>query len=390
MGVINHRKLLSIALIASLACAGLASCGGGGSGSPSQSASVPVSQDNPPPIRHVFTIVLENKGFQQTFGPNSKAPFLAQELTQRGQLLRRYYGIGHLSLDNYIAMVSGQAPNLQTQADCKIYSDFLTLPGLVLNGQVIGTGCVYPASVKTVVDQLEDAGFTWKGYMEDMGNVAPSNSTCRHPALNQLDRTQSARPDDQYTARHNPFVYFHSIIDDRPRCDAHDVPLSELPDDLLNTATTPNYVFITPNLCNDAHDAPCANGDPGGLVSADLFLREWVPRIMASPAYQQDGMIVITFDEAEAEGGSADASACCNEQAGPNSPLPGILGAGGGRTGTLLISPFIEPGSVNDTGYNHYSFLRSVENLFGLDYLGYAGQPGLRAFGADVYNHPQP
>jgi hypothetical protein len=64
----------------------------------------------------------------------------------------------------------------------------------------------------------------------------------------------------------------------------------------------------------------------------------------------------------------------------------GIQGPGGGRTGTVAISPWVEPGSTNDSPYNHYSLLRSLEDLFGLAHLGYAGQGGLRPFGSDVYN----
>src|SRR3954452_25207641 len=81
----------------------------------------------PPPIRHVFIIVLENKGFDTTFGPLSPATYLSQTLTAQGQLLRQYYGIGHASLPNYIAMVSGQGPNLETQADCRVYTN--VVPG---------------------------------------------------------------------------------------------------------------------------------------------------------------------------------------------------------------------------------------------------------------------
>ena len=93
-------------------------------------------------------------------------------------------------------------------------------------------------------------------------------------------------------------------------------------------------------------------------------------------------LLVITFDEAR----SSDATACCSEMPGLNTATPGISGPGGGRTGTLLISQFIQPGSSNDTPYNHYSLLRSIEDLFALPYLGFAAQPGLQAFGADVYN----
>src|SRR5207244_3571542 len=116
----------------------------------------------------------------------------------------------------------------------------------------------------------------------------------------------------------------------------------------------------------DGHDAPCKNGEPGGLVSANNFLKTWVPIIRSSPAYKQDGMLIITFDEAEVSGNDADAEACCNEPTGPNTAMPGISGPGGGRTGAVILSQFVEPGSVNDTPYNHYSLLRSIENLFHL------------------------
>src|SRR5260370_30400018 len=78
-----------------------------------------------PPIRHVFTIVLENKSYAETFGPNSAAPYLSQQLTAQGELLTNYYGIGHNSLPNYIALVSGQAPNVITQIDHQIYHEFI-------------------------------------------------------------------------------------------------------------------------------------------------------------------------------------------------------------------------------------------------------------------------
>src|SRR5256885_16925251 len=83
---------------------------------------------------------------------------------------------------------------------------FNFVPGVIApDGQAIGQGCVYPTGVKTVADQLEAAGLTWKGYMEDMGTA------CRHPALNSRDTTQQAKVGDQYAARHDPFVYFHSL-----------------------------------------------------------------------------------------------------------------------------------------------------------------------------------
>jgi hypothetical protein len=365
------RSLLSLraAFVAALLAAALPACA-------AHAAVVP-------PVKHVFVIVLENKDADVTFGPDSPAPYLARTLPAQGAFLPQYYGTGHNSLDDYISLVSGQAPTIATQADCPLYVDML--PGLpAADGQVVGQGCVYPASVKTIADQLEAKGLTWKGYMEDMGldPARDGGTTCAHPPLGTPDRTQQASATDQYATRHNPFVYFHSIIDRPDVCTARDVPLDRLAGDLASTRSTPNLSFIVPDLCNDGHDATCADGGPGGLPAADTFLKTWVPRITASPAFRGDGLLAVLFDEAE-----DDSSACCNEQPGPNTPAPGgqTGGPGGGRTGGVLLSRYIAPGTVTTEAYNHYSFLRSVEDLFGVGHLGYAGQDGLRPFGADVY-----
>src|SRR5207248_617548 len=191
-----------------------------------------------------------------------------------------------------------------------------------------------------------------------------------------------ATAQDQYATRHDPFVYFHSIIDS-PACAANVVRLDRLPGDLATVATTPNFAFITPNLCHDGHDSPCADGEPGGLTSADAFLRQWVPAIESSPAFQQDGLLAIIFDEAEAgPGGSADSSSCCNEPQFLNTPNNGgpTPGSGGGRTGAVVLSPFVKAGTVSTHAYNHFSLLRSVENFFGLEHLGYAESPNPGAF----------
>jgi len=358
------RALLSLLLAAAVALAGEGSA----------AAATPA-------IKHVWVVVLENENASTTFGPQSEAPYLARTLTSQGLALPNYFATTHLSLGNYIAMVSGQASNSQTQSDCQFFTDFG--PSVTdADGQAVGQGCVYPSSIKTVANQLTEKGLGWKGYMEDMG------SNCRHPNIGARDDTQSAKVGDQYAARHNPFVYFHSIIDS-PVCAQGDVPLDRLPGDLASAATTPAYSFITPNLCNDGHDEPCVDGRPGGLKSADAFLRSWIPRITGSPAYRDGGLVVVTFDEAEAgPGANADATACCDQQPGPNSPNPGGItqGPGGGRIGAVLLSPYIKPGSVSTTPYNHYSLLRSVEDAFGLEHLGFAARNGLRPFGADVYN----
>jgi hypothetical protein len=334
-------------------------------------------------VRHVFVIVLENEPFDITFGKYSPAQYLAHDLAGKGALLRQYYAIGHLSLDNYIAMISGQAPNRDTQSDCHVMTPFRAtgVPGPY--GQLPGRGCVYPASVKTLAGQLDAAGLTWKGYMEGMG-ADPSReaAACAHVPVGMRDPTGDATRKDQYADKHNPFVYFHAIIDDPAYCAHHVVPLKRLAGDLSRVESTPNFAFITPNLCHDGHNAPCATGEPGGLASADIFLARWVPKILASPAFRKDGLLVITFDE------GGDSKACCNEMPLPGGPRPGRFGPGGGRIGAVLISPFIAPGTVSDRPYNHYALLRSVEDAFGLTHLGYAGAPGVQAFGSDVFGTP--
>ena len=330
-----------------------------------------------PPARHVFLINLENKGFDTTFGAGSAAPYLSVTLRGQGALLTQYWGTAHNSLPNYIAQISGQGPNPQTQGDCQVYSPFEGA-GTVAPQQAVGQGCVYPATVSTVADQLDGAHLTWKTYQEDMA------TPCSHPAIGAVDDTQQATAASQYAVRHNPFVYFHSIID-TPRCAERDLPLTRLPSDLATVASTANLTTITPDLCSDAHDSPCADGRPGGLVSADAFLQTWVPKILASPAYRRDGVLIVTFDESDSP--QSDSGACCGEGPGPNSPLPGIGGMGGGRVGAVVLSRWISPGSTSTTPYNHYGLLRTIEDLFGLPYLGYAGDSGVHSFGRDVFTH---
>ena len=345
-------------------------------------AAIPAPASALPPIRHVFTIVLENENVDTSFGPASKAPYLAHTLTAVGEYLPQYFGIGHQSLDNYIAMVSGQGPNPVTQADCQLYTD--VVPGTIgADGQAAGSGCVYPSNVQTVGNQLQAAGHSWRAYAEDMANSTTQAHDCRHPAANSQDSTQSAKAGDQYAARHEPFVYFHSVIDDFSSCADHVTDLTRLASDLRSAATTPEFAFVTPNLCHDGHDAPCVDGQPGGLVSADAFLAQWVPQILASPAYAEGGMVAIVFDES-----ASGAEACCGEVSA-NTPNAGAtsMGPGGGRVGAVILSQYVRPGTVNSTPYNHYSLLRTEEDLFGVGHLGYAGRSDLRPFGADVFNY---
>jgi hypothetical protein len=383
----NGRRLPRVAAIAvslALLAAGFAAPGAGAS-------------FTPPKVHHIFVIVLENQGYAATFGNPSADPYLAQTLPAQGALLQSYYATGHASNDNYVSLVSGQPPNAQNQADCPQFDNF-TGAIMLSNGVEAGTGCVYPAEVPNIGTQLSAKKLTWKAYMEDMGNN-PNRETaaCGHPTVGSTDETQKAVVGDGYASRHDPFVYFHSVIDEQTYCDKHVVALGSptgamppaalrgetgLATDLTTAAKTPRLSFITPNLCNDGHDYPCTNQPSGAsaLADVDSFLETWVPKITASQAYRENGLLEVVFDEAA----NSETEACCEEMPGPGSPSPGITGPGGGRVGAVLLSPFIKPGTVSSTPYNHYSSLASWESLLGLPRNAYAASvPGV--FGADVF-----
>jgi len=441
----------------------------------------------PGAIRHVVVIDLENESYASTFGPGSVATYLNRTLVPQGELLSDYHATGHVSADNYLAQVSGQAPNLVTSSDC--ITNLTTFAGSFNDiapgtpdpnpatepGQVDGQGCVYPSSVQTIGNQLsaldrDGRGPTWREYAEDMGNVPtrdggtadPLGGTdCAHPTQVTglaADGTNSAQgPNatgsqvhaataDQYVDRHNPFIYFHAVTDGTAYCADHVVPLGTVtvgtggrPDtfqghlatDFARASTTPAFSFVTPNVCDDGHDASCAGTNTdgtttGGLVGADAWLSHWMPLILGSPAYRDGSMLItITTDE----GAVGDGSAVAGELPGPGNTNPGyspllnipsasyggktlyqVLGVtgitpgvappagtlpGGGLVGALLLNArWITPGTVNATPYNHYSALRSYEDLLGITtggsdgrgHLGMAGATGLAPFGPDVFN----
>jgi hypothetical protein len=441
----------------------------------------PVVRAAVPPgaIQHVLVINLENQDYAVTFGPQSPARYLNGTLLPQGQLIVNYFATSHASLGNYTSEVSGQQGTPALNNDCLDMTTLLhppligqftdVAPGtdaadrVRYPGQVVGDGCVFPAptavarGARTIGDQLDEIDgnprrLQWRMYAEDMGNDPardygtpdPQGGTdCAHPPIDGVDHSNDATTTDQYATRHNPFVYFHSIIDNAARCNRHVVPLGRLfvgtggqPDrfqghlyqDLRRLETTPKYLFVTPNLCNDGHDATCAapnvegvrvadGSNAGGLVAADLWLKHWMPMILASPAYRSGTMlIVLTFDES----GGRDSRACekadqadCHSPTGPNLLNPGyrsVLAAagawtgpnapfvypGGGQVGAVVFNKrYIRAGTVNTTGsYNHYSALRSVEDLLGittggddgLGHLGFAAVPELKPFGRDVFN----
>jgi hypothetical protein len=227
--------------------------------------------------------------------------------------------------------------------------------------------------------------------MENMDAQPGKRARCSNPYASgpATPRRHETLPD--YQDKHNPFGYFHAIIDRTRYCKRHVVPMGhfshgrfvgQLAKDLRHVATTPHYSYLTPDQCHDGHDGCPSNGNVS-LAGVDQFLKAVIPLIKTSPAYRKDGVIIITFDE-----GTTD-RVCCGEKKAPNLPpdhnngypIPGPVADGGGMVGALLLSPLIKPGTVDRRHrFNHYSYLRSMEDLFGLRHLGYAATPGLLTF----------
>jgi phosphatidylinositol-3-phosphatase len=195
--------------------------------------------------------------------------------------------------------------------------------------------------------------------MVDPATGSPAN--CVHPGPEEVETTVPGG----YAARQNPFVYFHSLLD-LGDCSANDLPLDKLNGDLHKTEKTPSYSFIAPTLCNAGTSGQCPAGGTEDAASADAFLAAWVPKILASPAYKADGLLIVDF---------AAANPPVTVPGATPVPVTDPL-----RVGALLLSPFLTPGSTDNAQYNPYSVLRSNEDLFGLDPLALAGAAKTKSF----------
>jgi hypothetical protein len=329
------------------------------------------AEETLPPVKHVFLIALEPSGFEESFGPASPTPYLAQTLTEKGELVPNYYAVAGGDLANQIALLSGQGPTPETASECPTYAD--VVPGtLASDGQVEGAGCIYPAATPTLPGQLTGKKLSAKAYVEGL-----------------------AEPCVHEEGRRNPFLYFRALIES-PDCVKSDVGLDQLALDLRTAAKTPALSYVVPNPCHDDDAVPCEEGELTGAPAAEDFLRRVVPAIEASPAFKEGGLIAITSTQAPQTDTEPDTSACCVAPEYPNLPAPATAEptvgpvkptGGGGKVGLLLISPFVEAGSKEETSYfNHYSLLLTIEELFGLEKVGYANEPALVPFGETVFN----
>src|SRR5438270_9508653 len=199
-----------------------------------------------PSFNHVFIVVEENNDYTSVIG-SSSMPYL-NGLAQQYGLATQYYADTHPSIGNYFMMTVGT---------------------IITNDDSYGS----VVTDNNVIRQLRAAGKTWKAYAEDLPSVGYVT----------LDVDNGA-----YASRHNPVVYLTDVHDDATQAQ-NVVPFTQFATDLANNAL-PNYSFIVPNLCNDAHDC--------SLSTADTWLQTNIDPLVKNAQFQQDGLLIILFDEA--------------------------------------------------------------------------------------------
>ncbi len=304
-------------------------------------------------------ISLSSPGYEAAFGGESKMPYLAATLRPQGELLSNYSLLDQAALPNGVAAISGQPPNSATKAGCANYDEFPAGAALDRRGVVPGAGCVYPVEVLTVADQLTSARLRWGAYADGMVDATGKSQNCVHP---EPPTPESPVPGG-YAATQNPFVYFHSLLD-LGACGSGDLPLSALAPALRKADSTPNLVYVAPDPCDAGVPGQCPPGAVEGPASANAFLEQWVPQILASPAFEKDGVLVVTF-------GSADPPPAEPAPAPAQDPL---------HVGALVISQFATAGATDAGPYDPYSLLRSTEDLFALEHLGLAAPAKVKSF----------
>jgi len=266
----------------------------------------------PAPFDHLFLIVLENRGYGEVIG-NPDMPAI-NALAKRYGLATDYHGVGHPSLPNYVALVTGDTWGSHSDDPSQRF-DHPSLAG-----------------------QLAAKGLTWKGYMQALPSPGFTGDYAGKGAI-------------LYAKKHDPFMLLPAIAGDPARA-RRVVPLQQLGAD-LETGHAPTFAFIVPDVCHDMHGAPSC-GDPHALDRAgDAFVNTWVHRIMGSSAWSGHSAIVITFDEAP-EG------------------LASVLGLGANHVATVVISKDGPRGATFDGRTDHYGLLRTLEQAWGLPLLAKA------------------
>lgn len=305
-------------------------------------------------LQHIFYIVMENHSTSSILGNTADAPYLNSMANSYG-VATQYFGVTHPSLPNYLAAISGSFQGIWD--DCSAGASVTCSPqvfGSSLTGEEATNAANQPHMFngQTLVDQLEAHHLSWKAYMQSMPSAGYTGGST---AL--------------YAQKHNPFVYF-SDIHNNPAHLERIVPLTQFNQD-ITSRNVPNFVWITPDVCNDMHGvssasaqalgiADCATYD-GIIALGDKFISTLVPQIMGSSAWKQGSAIVIVWDE----GNGADSSGCCKSPTGGNGTM-----LGGGNTPIIVITSHGPHHIVlSNNPYNHYSLLATIENIWGLGCL---------------------
>lgn len=363
----KHRRLGTVAEVAVLAAlVPLALIGTAGAVPDAPQHQPAVQGHHVPRLDHIFVIMLENHSRSSVIDdPN--APFIT-DIAHRYGMADRYFGVTHPSMPNYLATISGENFGIHDDEDENVVN--LDRPNLV--------------------DQLEAHGRTWGAYMETL----PADKTARFgPTLPDGAVVQL------YAKKHNPFVLFDDVVSNPDRM-ARVKDYSTLGAD-LNSARPPDFVWISPNQCNDMHggvnvavpghpETPCPFGQAKDDVNdaalkhkADEFVRDAVETITSSRAWRGNSAIFVVTDENdftgnEETGGWESADGCCDSPYVPkgdrrvSADWPGGT-YGGGLIPAVVVTTHGPRGLVSHTPYNHYSLLRTIEDSWGLGHLGHAG-----------------
>ena len=309
------------------------------------------------PLKHVFVIMMENTSYDDLLSPSNTNTAFIRQLAANNGLATNYFGVTHVSLPNYIAATSGQTwgSNSDDVAQATAFDH------------------------QNLVDQMEAAGVSWKAYMEDL--PFPGD-------------TVTQTPDGLYVRKHNPFLMYPDVYTNPARA-AKVVPLTQLSTD-LSTGNVPQFVWITPNVCNDMHgmggpacpypNAPNDANQQALYQDGDNFLRTWVTAITHSKAWTGRSAIFVTWDEGGFE--SSSPFGPTDISPGPDSPvlpatpadptsggggdLAGGTTYGGGHVPMIVVARGVGP-RVDSTFADHYSLLQTIEQNFGLPLLGNAG-----------------
>src|SRR5258708_1062214 len=236
-------------------------------------------------FQHVFIIMMENIGSQGLIG-NPHGAWINPAAATNG-LATNYFGVSHPSQPNYIAATSGSTNGVADDNDTTI-------------------------NVPNIVDQLEANGKTWKAYMQSLALC--NDNLLAHACGNQL-----------YERKHDPFVSYADVQSNPARM-ANIVDFSQFSSDLASN-NVPDYVWISPDQCNDMHGRAGPSGDPcnfgnvqGLIATGDAFLSSTVSAIMNSHAWTGTSVIFITCAESDFTGsgpfGFGDTSGCCDANPG--------------------------------------------------------------------------